>query len=130
MPAKPSVLIAENDPSLAAAYQAGFGRGYRLRIARDGEEAGRMIAEAQPDLLICDIQMPVRDGWWLLNRFPPARRRFAILVATNLDDPEVRRRCAALGADGYCVKLHTGIHELLAMADRLITPPQRHFPAA
>jgi DNA-binding response OmpR family regulator len=130
MQAKPSVLIAEDDSSLAGAYRSVFAGRFRVRVARDGEEAERMIAAEPPDLLICDLQMPVRDGWWLLGQFPRAERQFPVLVATNLDDAGTRRRCAALGADGYCVKLHTGIHELLALADRLLTtkvrPRRRH----
>ncbi|GAA1923179.1 response regulator transcription factor [Nocardioides lentus] len=77
--------------------------------AGDGEEAVRMVAELEPDVVLMDIRMPVMDGVEATRRIfagdAPARRtpvRVVVLTTFNLDD----RAATAIrhGASGFLLK--------------------------
>jgi CheY-like chemotaxis protein len=123
MPPVPSILIAEDDPYLRAAYVRRFARTpLRVRVAHDGAEAARLIGEEAPDLLICDIMMPVHDGWWVLEQYPKASRSFPVIMLTNLADEATRTRCDRLGVDGFLVKSEMSLRTLVETAERLLHP--------
>lgn len=46
--------------------------GYRCLVATNGQEALDLMAEAPPDLVLCDVMMPVMDGREMLREM---RRR-------------------------------------------------------
>jgi len=118
------ILIAEDDPVLREAYVRKFARhGYEIRTAENGEVAATMIREQVPDLLICDIMMPQRDGWAVLEQFPKGQRSFPVIMLTNLEDEETRERCQRL-ADGYFVKKDMTLKTLVEMAASLLS--QKH----
>ena len=70
----------------------------------DGDAAVRLFAEAAPDIVLMDIQMPGRDGLSaaqeILGRDPAAR----IVFLTTFSDDEYIVRALALGARGYLIK--------------------------
>jgi CheY-like chemotaxis protein len=117
---KANVLIAEDDPTLREIYIRKFRRaGYEIRTAENGEVAAQMIRTQPPDILICDIVMPVRDGWWVLEQFPKDTRAFPVIMLTNLVEDDTRLRCDTL-ADGYFVKKDMTLLTLLQMVAALL----------
>ncbi len=72
--------------------------------ASDGEEALRLFASLQPDVVLMDIKMPRMDGVEatraLLARSPDAR----IIALTSFDDDESVERVLSAGAIGYLLK--------------------------
>ena len=70
----------------------------------DGDAAVRLYADAAPDIMLMDIQMPGRDGLSaaqeILERDPSAR----IVFLTTFSDDEYIVRALALGARGYLIK--------------------------
>jgi two-component system, chemotaxis family, sensor kinase CheA len=81
-------------------------QGFRVRLAADGEEALDRIAEARPDVLVSDVNMPRRDGLSLTRavRARPETERLPIVLLTSQDDAATRSAGAAAGADAYLVK--------------------------
>lgn len=95
----PLILIVDDDPDiLDVEAEALSRRGYRVAKATNGEEALNMIAEAEPQLILLDMRMPVMDGWAftraLRDRYG---RRIPIVVVTAADDSSLR--AAEIGAD-------------------------------
>jgi DNA-binding response OmpR family regulator len=124
------VYIAEDDPYLREAYRRRFARTrYRVSLASDGEAAAAMIRAGAPDLLICDVMMPGKDGWWVLEQFPRRDRTFPVIMLTNLEDARSRSQGKRLGADDYFVKNTMSLATLVAMADRLLGRPGARPPA-
>ncbi|MDO8648410.1 MAG: response regulator [Candidatus Peregrinibacteria bacterium] len=118
---KRSILIAEDDAMLRGLYAKKFSyAGYEIRTAADGEEALKMLSEQKPDLFICDIRMPKVDGFGVLEKWPRSSRTFPIIVLTNFDQEDYRKRGEELGMDGYFVKKNMTIHSLLDMAETLL----------
>lgn len=81
--------------------------GYRVMAASDGAEALRLIAGVTPDLVLCDITMPVTDGFTLLDHVKAEPQRFShvpFIFLTALGAREEIVRAKRLGADDYLVK--------------------------
>jgi DNA-binding response OmpR family regulator len=57
------ILIVEDDFDVADAVAALLAsEGYRPRLARNGAEGLRAVADAVPDLIVLDVEMPILDG--------------------------------------------------------------------
>lgn len=116
-----NILIADDDEILRGVYTRRFAKeGIPIRTASDAQQAFDMIVQEKPDLLICDIMMPNKDGWWLLEQFPKASRTFKFVMLTNLEDDATRQKCKDLGADGCLVKKDMSLRTLIEAAQKLL----------
>jgi CheY-like chemotaxis protein len=62
------IVIAEDDsPSREMLCELLRSWGYDVTESRNGAEALQKIAEGMPDLVVCDIQMPLLDGVGLVQ---------------------------------------------------------------
>ena len=102
-----SILIAEDEPSIARLVQANLERaGYQVAVASDGFEALKKILAEPPDLLITDIMMPEMDGMELLNhlRRDPVTRDLPVVMLTQKSEERDILFGYARGADVYLNK--------------------------
>jgi CheY-like chemotaxis protein len=71
------ILIADDDPDIVAALELVLrDMGHGTLSAGDGAAALRLLVDEQPDLLILDLRMPIKDGWEVLQE--------------KLQDPKIR----------------------------------------
>lgn len=57
------LLVVDDDPDAAEALaEALHFDGHQVRVAFNGEEGFRLMAERMPALLLLDVEMPVLDG--------------------------------------------------------------------
>ena len=116
------ILIAEDDAVLREVYQKKFSMaGYKIRLAINGEETLALISEKAPDLLILDLNMPVMDGFQVLERYPRGTRQFPVVALTNFGDKASRDRGVTLGVDEYFIKRDMTIKELIGMVEKLLS---------
>jgi len=73
-----------------------------IGTAADGEEAVRLAAEQQPDVVLMDLRMPRMDGTEAIRRLA-ARGVSSIALTTYADDASVLGALRA-GARGYLTK--------------------------
>ncbi|MDZ4766117.1 MAG: response regulator [Chloroflexota bacterium] len=88
--------------------------------ATQGAEALDVITAVRPRLIICDLAMPVMDGWDLITRLKqdPTLARTPIIVLTAHAQRGERERALAAGYDAFFTKPITPgvfIEELLVM---------------
>ncbi|MBU0767263.1 response regulator [Patescibacteria group bacterium] len=115
------ILIAEDDPVLREVYSKKFKlNGFEIETVKNGEEAIASLSAKSPDILILDLNMPVLDGFAVMEKFPKGKRTFPILVLTNFGNEENRARATKLGADDYFVKNEMTIKSLLEMVENLL----------
>jgi DNA-binding response OmpR family regulator len=115
------ILIAEDDAVLSEVYQKKFSiAGHTIRLARNGEEAITEILKKHPDILILDFQMPMMDGFQVLEKFPKQQRSFPVIALTNFGDEHTKTRAGNLGVDGYFVKRDMTIKHLVEMVEKLL----------
>ncbi|HEX3761825.1 MAG TPA: response regulator [Kofleriaceae bacterium] len=86
------MLIVDDDPDmLDLVEQAIVDRGYRAARANNGEEALARTAEAEPQLILLDMRMPVMDGWSFARVFRERYGRLIpIIVMTAAEDSKLR----------------------------------------
>ncbi len=105
MPAR--ILVVEDDAaSRELARYLLAAAGYEAIVASDGGMGARMAIEATPDLLLCDLQMPVMDGYEVLKHLllASAWRRVPVIAVTAFSMPGDREMALAAGFDGYLTK--------------------------
>ena len=101
------VLIAEdNAVNRELLRELLEGRGYTVLEACDGQEALRMIEEAQPELLLMDIGMPVLDGFAVIRRIreDPRLAPLPVVAVTAYAMRGDREKILKSGFDGYLSK--------------------------
>jgi two-component system, cell cycle response regulator DivK len=100
--------------------------GYRVLEASNGEEAFEKILEARPDLVLADIQMPVLDGYGLVQKIRAnsllTNLRVIALTAYAMDGD--REKVLASGFDGYVTK-PLDMKMLLAQLSKYFETPIR-----
>ena len=81
-------------------------RGYTVSEACDGEEALHMIEQAQPELLLLDIGMPVLDGFAVVRRIRenPRLALLPVVAVTAYAMRGDREKILESGFDGYLSK--------------------------
>lgn len=72
--------------------------------ASRGEEALRLVAELQPDVVLLDIAMPDMDGIEICQRLKRSLPNTAVLMLSALDNEEEVTAALTAGASGYVVK--------------------------
>jgi two-component system OmpR family response regulator/two-component system response regulator QseB len=99
------VLIAEDDPLLGDALQAGLRqRGFDADWVRDGIAAELALAADTFVAVVLDLGLPRLDGLRLLSRARARGVRLPVLVLTARDAIADRIKGFDTGADDYVVK--------------------------
>jgi len=107
------ILVAEDEPRYIWAIQTNLeARDYEVLTATDGQQAIDLAADAQPDLILLDIKMPVVNGYEACRRI----REFStvpIIMITAMAEEADKVLGLDLGADDYVTKPFS-VPELLA----------------
>ena len=116
------VLIADDEPNIVTALEFLLRRnGYEVSIARNGDEALKLIEQNQPDLVLLDVMMPVRSGYEVCKavRAREDWRHIKIVVLTAKGREADANKGLALGADLYVTKPFSN-RELMAKINGLL----------
>jgi sigma-B regulation protein RsbU (phosphoserine phosphatase) len=100
------LLVDDNPTNLQVLYQTLDGRGYRLLIAKSGEQALSVCAKAKPAMILLDIMMPGIDGFETCARLKadPATADSAVIFLSALNEASDKVRGLELGAVDYIAK--------------------------
>ncbi len=99
------VLIVEDDSFLCQTIRLALeDHGVDVRVAGDGEEAVQSIDTEQPDLLLLDLLMPKKDGFYVLQHIRQKEYDFPVVILSNLSGDMTPEKCFAVGAKDYLVK--------------------------
>jgi CheY-like chemotaxis protein len=103
----PLIVVMEDDSSTRVLVSAVLRKeGYDVMAAEDGAQGLALIREHLPDLIISDVQMPVLDGFGVLQavRSEEATATTPIILLTSLADRSNMRYGMTTGADDYLTK--------------------------
>jgi DNA-binding response OmpR family regulator len=109
------ILIIEDDQWLRASLVKMLSfENYEVIEAEDGTSGVQIAQECLPDLIICDVAMPVLDGFGVITKLHQdlLTAVIPVLFLTAKAEVEAQRRGLQLGAVGYLTKPFT-IDELL-----------------
>lgn len=79
------------------------GRGHEALLAENGQEALDQLAES-PDAILCDLGMPILDGFQFLEAMVERETKVPTLVISADIQKSAKERCLELGAVGFLNK--------------------------
>lgn len=103
---KPLLLVVDDNRDMQRLIGNLLGDEYNLIYASDGMQGVRMAVKYVPDLIICDVMMPVMDGMECVRRLKDdiSTSHIPVLMLTACSLDEQRARGYDNGVDGYISK--------------------------
>lgn len=124
------ILIAEDNVQGAELLEAFLaGTPYETRVAVNGEDALRIVAEWKPDVVLLDVMMPRISGFEVCRsiRANPATRDVGIIMVTALDQHSDVDRAVDVETDDFLTKpIHKA--ELLLRIQALLQARKESTP--
>lgn len=118
---KKILLIEDNDNIRENTAEILELSNYKVIVAENGKTGVEMAIEHTPDLIICDIMMPVLDGYGVLHAIhrKEAIKNTPFIFLTAKTERSDLRKGMELGADDYITKPFSGAELLSAVESRL-----------
>ena len=81
-------------------------QGYQVTVAVDGLQALDILDQANFDLVLLDIMLPVMNGYQVLEHLKADQtlNHIPVIITTALDEADGKARCIELGAEDYLTK--------------------------
>ena len=99
------LLIVEDEKQISKVMKLYLEKeGYIIDLASDGKIADELIENNTYDLVILDIMMPYKDGWYLLKKIKSINNNTQVIITSARGEEEDRIFGLELGADDYMVK--------------------------
>lgn len=107
---KPLVLIIDDNKDIQQLVSQLLNTDYNIITASNGREGLRRACKYVPDLIICDVMMPVMDGLECCRRIKSevTTSHIPVLMLTACSMDEQRVQGYDSGADGYLAKPFSG----------------------
>ncbi len=109
------ILIVDDDMEIIETVSYALeGAGYRVVVARDGNQGLALAEQENPDLMILDMMMPKRSGFLVLEKLRRVREQLLpVIMITGNEGSRHQAYAELLGVCDY-------IHKPFPM-DRLLT---------
>lgn len=99
------ILLADDEEAIAAELAPFLGRsGFDVAVARNGDEALKMIGPFSPDLILLDVLMPGLSGREVCRRLRSAGNWTPVIMLTQIGTSAERAMSLEEGADDYLNK--------------------------
>jgi DNA-binding NtrC family response regulator len=114
------ILIVDDEEVIAATLSEFLeGEGFEVRAARDLNSVLNEVAAFEPEVVLCDVQLPGADGLTVLNRTLALRPETLFIMITAYATVENAVAAFQRGAHDYLMK-PVLFEDLLAKIERLI----------
>jgi len=115
-----NILLVEDDENLGIVLTDYLSmKGYKVTLAKNGEEGFQKYSQTKYDLLILDIMMPKLDGFSLAKKIRLNDKSTPIIFLTAKSMIEDRVEGLKIGADDYLTKPFSTEELLLRMKNVL-----------
>ncbi len=99
------ILIVDDDSSVRDVIAVLLGEeGYVCTAVNSAEAALDAVRHAEFPLVISDVRMPGKDGFWLLDKMREGHPDTAVVMLTAYGDTEAAVECLRSGAADYLLK--------------------------
>lgn len=114
------VLLVEDEETLAMIIKDTLeGQGFRIRLAKDGEEGLDLFFREKPDVLVADVMMPRMDGFEMVRRIRRSDTQTPVLFLTARSAINDVVEGFELGGNDY-LKKPFGMQELIVRIKALL----------
>ena len=110
------VVIVDDDPRLLKAYDLKFkNEGIHAHVVGESEYAIETIRNTMPDVVVLDVLMPVKNGWYILREMQAdiELNQIPVLMVSNIGSDDKEAEAIAAGAAAYLVKSDTPLNDLV-----------------
>lgn len=103
---KPTLLVIDDNRDIQALVDAELGNTYNILTASDGLQGLKMATKYVPDIILCDVMMPVMDGMECVKRLKEeiSTSHIPVLMLTACAMDSQRVEGYDSGADAYMSK--------------------------
>lgn len=112
------VLVVEDDPLLRNLLAIRLEKSkIPCKFSNDGNDALRDIEDYKPTLIILDLMLPEKDGFTVLKEIKSDAKleKIPVIVFSNKDSDEDKKRAKDLGAKAFLVKAMTDLSDLVEL---------------
>jgi DNA-binding response OmpR family regulator len=128
MAARRTALVVDDEPALVRLVTAYLEREqFEVVAAADGEQAVALAREAEPDVIVLDLMLPVLDGVEACRRIRVFSDAYIIMLTAKSEEID-KLVGLSVGADDYMIKPFSP-RELVARVHALLRRP-RSGPAS
>jgi CheY-like chemotaxis protein len=126
------ILLADDSITIQKVIELTFSdEDFDVVTVGNGRLALERLPEVRPDIVLCDIIMPEKDGYEVCEQIKsnPSTGHIPVLLLTGAFEPFDQERAAKAGYDGSLAKpfepetLIAKVKDLLAKAPRPLAPP-------
>lgn len=111
---KKKILILEDEKPLAHALELKLTHeGFDVVTTDNGEMGVSILEKEKFDLVLSDLIMPGVDGFGILEAIKTKKINVPVIVMTNLNQEEDKKRAYDLGAVDFFVKSNSTLSEIV-----------------
>jgi DNA-binding response OmpR family regulator len=111
---KKKILIIEDEKPLSHALLLKLSHeGFDVVATESGQEALDYLAKEKFDLVLTDLIIPGVDGFKILETIQEKKMKIPVIVISNLNQEEDKKRVFDLGASSFFVKSNSPISEIV-----------------
>jgi CheY-like chemotaxis protein len=129
----PRILVADDNSNIQRMVSLALkDSGMEVVAVGNGEAAVRKLSEMQPDLVLADIFMPVRNGYEVCEfvKQDPRLAQVPVVLLIGAFDPFDEREAQRVHADGILKKPFVPPEPLIRMVSELLEQRKGSAPAA
>ncbi len=111
-----NILLVEDEHLLGNLLRQRLEKeGFKVFLAKDGEEALKIVKENKPDLILLDIILPKISGFEFMKSIneDSSLKKMPVIIISNLGQETDLEKGQSLGAVGYFVKARLSIEDLV-----------------
>ena len=103
---QPMILVVEDNKDMRIYLKETLSDSFKILLASNGQLGLEKAQKFTPDLIICDVLMPVMDGFQFVNRIREmeATAHIPFIFLTAKADTDSRLKGLELGSDNYMIK--------------------------
>lgn len=103
---KAVVLVVDDTPENIDVLSSILREKYRVKAAKSGERALKLVEKSKPDLILLDIMMPEMDGFEVCRRLKadPATASIPVIFISGKNAAEDHKKGLDLGAVAFVTK--------------------------
>jgi DNA-binding response OmpR family regulator len=104
---KPKILLADDQTDLLLLIKEKIeNSGFQVYIANDGDEAIKQVYENNPDIIILDYNMPMKNGLEVAQilKDNPLFAHIPIVILTSYSEKQAKLQGLSMGIDDYLIK--------------------------
>jgi len=118
---KKKIMIVDDDASVRESlYKVLDEAGYAVVMAADGAGAAELFNDAQPDLLLLDIGLPMKSGWDTFERITTEHPLVPVVIITG---QTCQYETAVAAGAGALLEKPLDAPELLQVIEELLAEP-------